>query len=155
MGVGIGQSRSLRRGAEAQMLQRRFASGQPQANFAQRVQMRYLAKQHGHKLFPAGESLGVPPHGRRPVRGGPGAELGLMLLDDLCELSAWKKLQKLRVHTRILVSWLILSSLSLLLRKNPLQSNGDQPLCASVRREELLAILDSNGNYLALLDRFC
>ena len=58
------------------MLQRRFATGQPQANLAQRIQMRHLAKQHGHKLFPAGEPLG-------PV-------LGLMLLRSLSELSAWK-----------------------------------------------------------------
>jgi len=50
--------------------------------------MRHLAKQHGHELFPAGEPLGV--------------ELGLMLLDSLCELSAWKKLQKLRVDTAYL-----------------------------------------------------
>jgi hypothetical protein len=34
--------------------------------------------------------------------------------------------------------------LSVVLSKNPLQSNGDQPLCVSVRREELPAILDSN-----------
>jgi hypothetical protein len=47
--------------------------------------MRHLAKQHGHKLLPASEPLG--------------AELGLMLLDSLGELSAWKKLQKLRVDT--------------------------------------------------------
>ena len=47
-----------------------------------------LAKQHGHELLPTGESLG--------------AELGLMLFDDLCELSAWKKLQKLRVDTAYL-----------------------------------------------------
>jgi hypothetical protein len=50
--------------------------------------MRYLAKQHGHKLFPAGEPLG--------------AELGLMLFDSICELSAWKKLQKLRVDAAYL-----------------------------------------------------
>jgi hypothetical protein len=50
--------------------------------------MRHLAKQHGHELFPTGEPLGV--------------ELGSMLLDDLCELSAWKKLQKLRVDTAYL-----------------------------------------------------
>jgi hypothetical protein len=47
--------------------------------------MRHLAKQHGHELFPAGEPLGV--------------ELGLMLLADLSELSAWKKL---RVYTAYL-----------------------------------------------------
>jgi hypothetical protein len=47
--------------------------------------MRHLAKRHGHELFPEGEPFGV--------------ELGLMLLDNLCELSAWKKLQKLRVDT--------------------------------------------------------
>jgi hypothetical protein len=70
------------------VLQRRFASGQPQANLAQRVQMRHLAKQHGHELFPAGEPFGV--------------ELGLMTLDGLCELSAWKKLQKLRIHSAYL-----------------------------------------------------
>jgi hypothetical protein len=56
------------------MLQRGFASSQAHADFAQRVQMRHLAKQHGHELFPAGEPLGV--------------ELGLMLLDSLSELSA-------------------------------------------------------------------
>src|ERR1700735_2077691 len=50
--------------------------------------MRYLAKQHDHKLFPTGEPLG--------------AELGLMLFDSICELSAWKKLQKLRVDTAYL-----------------------------------------------------
>jgi hypothetical protein len=70
------------------MLQRRFASSQPQANLTQRVQMRYLAKQHGHELFSAGEPFGV--------------ELDLMLLDSLCELSARKKLQKLRIHTAYL-----------------------------------------------------
>ena len=47
--------------------------------------MRHLAKQHGHEWFPAGEPLGV--------------ELGLMLLADLSELSAWKKL---RVYTAYL-----------------------------------------------------
>jgi len=60
------------------MLQRRFASGQPQADFAQGVQMRHLAKQHGHELLPASEPLG--------------GEFGLMLLDGLCELPAWDKL---------------------------------------------------------------
>jgi hypothetical protein len=35
-----------------------------------------LAKQHGHELLPTGETLG--------------AELGLMLLDSLRELPAWK-----------------------------------------------------------------
>jgi hypothetical protein len=88
IGVGISQGRFLRRAANAQMFQRRFATGQPQADFAQRIHMRYLAKQHGHKLFPAGEPLG--------------AELGLMLFDSICELSAWKKLQKLRVDTAYL-----------------------------------------------------
>jgi hypothetical protein len=51
--------------------------------------MRHLAKQHSHELFPAGEPLG--------------AELGLMLFDSICELPAWKKLQKLRVDTAYLV----------------------------------------------------
>jgi hypothetical protein len=83
--IGISQGRFLRRCADAQMLQRRFASGQPQADFAQGVQMRHLAKQHGHELLPASEPLG--------------GEFGLMLLDGLCELPAWDKLQKLRVDT--------------------------------------------------------
>jgi hypothetical protein len=47
--------------------------------------MRHLAKQHGHELLPASEPLG--------------GEFGLMLLDGLCELPAWDKLQKLRVDT--------------------------------------------------------
>ena len=50
--------------------------------------MRHLVKQHGHELFPTGEPLGV--------------ELGLMLPDCLGELSARKKLQKLRVDTAYL-----------------------------------------------------
>ena len=50
--------------------------------------MCYLAEQHGYELFPAGEPLG--------------AEFGLMLLDRLVELPAWKKLQKLRVDTAYL-----------------------------------------------------
>jgi hypothetical protein len=47
----------------------------------------------------------------------------------------------------ILESWLILSSLNVALSGSPLQSNGDQPLCASGRREELPAILDSNDKH--------
>src|ERR1700676_3647857 len=78
IGVGISQGRFLWRRADAQMLQRGFASGLPQANLTKRVQMRHLAKQHRHELFPTGEPFGV--------------EFGLMLLDDLLELSAWKKL---------------------------------------------------------------
>jgi hypothetical protein len=85
IGVGISQCLFLRRGADFQMHHRRFASGLPQADFTQRVQMRYPAKQYSNELFPTS----------KPV----GPELGLMLLDELCEPSAWEKLHKLGVHT--------------------------------------------------------
>jgi hypothetical protein len=41
------------------MLQRRFVTGQPYPNFAQRIHMRHLAKRHGQELLPAVESLVV------------------------------------------------------------------------------------------------
>jgi len=44
---------------ESQVLQRRFAAGQAQADFPQRFHLCHLAKQHGYKLSPAGEPLGV------------------------------------------------------------------------------------------------
>jgi hypothetical protein len=50
--------------------------------------MRQLAKQHGHKLLPTAETLGVA--------------LGLVVLDCPSELPARKQLQKLRVHTAYL-----------------------------------------------------
>ena len=93
----------------------------------------HLAKQHGHELFPTGEPLGV--------------ELGLMLLDCLCELSAWKKSQKLRVDTAYLCHGGFFPPLNVALLRNLLQSSGDQPLCPSGRRDELPAILDSNDRY--------
>ena len=106
------------------MLQRRFATGQPQADFAQRIHMCYLAKQHGHKLFPAGDPLD--------------AELGFMLLDSICELSTWKKLQKLRVDTAYLNRGLIPVTLSVALSGRPPQSNGDQPAIQPLKPQESL-----------------
>jgi hypothetical protein len=100
-------------------VERRFAPGQPQADLAQQVQMRHLAKQYGHELFPTS----------KPV----GPELGLILLDELCEPSACLQM-----------SWLVLFPPNVVLSGNPLQSNGDQQFRASVCREELPAILDSN-----------
>jgi hypothetical protein len=70
------------------MLERRFATGQPQADLAQRIHVRHLAKQHGHELFPAGETFAVA--------------LGLMALDGLGELPSRKQLQYLRKHTAYL-----------------------------------------------------
>src|ERR1035441_9492504 len=112
------------------MLQRRFASGQPKADFAQRVHMRHLAKQHSHELFPAGEPLG--------------AELGLMLLDSLCEMPAWKKLQKLRIHTAY---WCHGSPSLLCLWSCPRTHSrvtGISPQPHSSSRESYQSILDSN-----------
>ena len=82
MSVGIDLGRFLRRYADTRMFQPLFASGRPQADFPQRIQISQLVKQHGYELFPTVEPLGVEP--------------GLMLLDEPCELSAWKKLEKLR-----------------------------------------------------------
>jgi hypothetical protein len=50
--------------------------------------MRQLAKQHGHKLLPTAEPLGVV--------------LGLVVRDCPSELPERKQLQKLRVHTAYL-----------------------------------------------------
>jgi hypothetical protein len=61
------------------MLQRRFTTGQPHANFPQRFQLRHLAKQHRYELPPAGEPLGVA--------------LRLVLLHCPCEFPVWKQLQ--------------------------------------------------------------
>ena len=58
--VGIGQRRSLRGIADAKMLQLPQAGSEATANLPERVGLAELAKEHGDKLIPAGESLGGP-----------------------------------------------------------------------------------------------
>jgi hypothetical protein len=68
--------------------------------------MRQLAKQHGHKLLPTAETLGVA--------------LGLVVLDCPSELPRAKTVAKAASTHCILEAWLILSSLNVVLSENPL-----------------------------------
>ena len=80
--VGIGQGGARRSVAQAQMAQFALAGRQSPADFAQGVRLPQLAKQHGDELPPASEATPVP--------------LGPVLLHELLEFQARKKLEKLR-----------------------------------------------------------
>jgi len=77
--IGIRQRRSHRRAPHSQVLQLSFGGGQAAAYFAQRLRSAELAKQHGHKLIPAGEAAGMP--------------LALVLLNESFKLQSWKQPQ--------------------------------------------------------------
>ena len=64
-----------------QVLELAFGGGQPAADFAQRVGLAELTKQHGHQLAPAGEPAQVA--------------VGVMLAHGLLEFQARKQLQQL------------------------------------------------------------
>src|SRR5437867_4587454 len=80
--IGVGQRGLLGRHRYSQMFQLPLTARQTAANLAQRMRAAQLAKQHGHKLAPTGET--------------PCVSLGLVLLDRLFEIPARKKLQYLR-----------------------------------------------------------
>ena len=65
----------------AQVLELAFGGGQPAADFAQRVGLAELTKQHGHELAAAAELVQVA--------------VGVMLTHSLLEFQVWKQLQKL------------------------------------------------------------
>src|SRR6516225_3746853 len=71
------------------MFQLPFATSQAAANLAQRMRPPQLAKQHGHKLAPTGETPRVP--------------LCLVLLDCFLEISARKQFQHLRENAAYFV----------------------------------------------------
>jgi hypothetical protein len=65
-------------------LQFPFAGGKPAAYFARRLRMSQLAKQHGYKLLPTGETQSVA--------------LGIVFEDRAFTFQARKKLQDLREY---------------------------------------------------------
>ena len=77
--VGIGKRAAFRRCRQAQLLELAFGGGQPAADFAQRVGLAELTKQHGHELALAGEPAQVA--------------VGVMLAHGLLEFQARKQLQ--------------------------------------------------------------
>src|SRR6516225_9562666 len=88
------------------MFQLPFATSQAAANLAQRMRPPQLAKQHGHKLAPTGETPRVP--------------LCLVLLDCFLEISARKQFQHLRENAAYFVHRLsLLRSNWFLLEPNP------------------------------------
>jgi hypothetical protein len=80
--IGIGQRGPVGRAGNPQVPQLALTGRQAIANLAQGPGPAELAKQHGHKLAPAGETAGMP--------------FGFVLLDSLLELDAWKQLEQLR-----------------------------------------------------------
>jgi hypothetical protein len=80
--IGIGKSGAFRRCCQAQVFELTFRGGQSAADFAQRVGLAELTKQHRHELTPAGEPAQVA--------------VGLMLAYGLLEFQARKQLQQLR-----------------------------------------------------------
>ncbi len=77
--VRISQGRALGGVGQTQVTQLAFASGQAPADFAQRVRLPQLAKQHGDELAPAGEAARVP--------------LGSVLPHQLLEFQTRKQLE--------------------------------------------------------------
>ena len=87
MGGGVGQRRALGCPANPDVHQFAYATGQPMANFPQRVCPSQMAEQHSHQLRPAREAL-------RPL-------LGPMLAYQLIEITAGNLLKQLTEQTRL------------------------------------------------------
>jgi hypothetical protein len=79
--VGIGQGGAARRFGDPDMHQPPQTAAQAVANLAQRISASELTEQHGDKLRPAGEALGVTLSG--------------VLLDECSELGTGKVLEQL------------------------------------------------------------
>jgi hypothetical protein len=75
--IGIGQG-GMTRSSNAQMFQLPLTAPKASANLTKRMGATQLAKQHGHKLTPAGKSFGVT--------------FGMGLFHHVLELDSWKKL---------------------------------------------------------------
>src|SRR5258708_39806067 len=88
-----------------------------------------LAKQHGHKLAPTGETPRVP--------------LGLVLLDRLLELPARKQLQHLRENAAYFVHRLSLLRLNWFLAGTQSNVSGAQPWALLAHRSAPSTFQDS------------